>query len=203
MNYPWRPVVDRARQIQWRQLTKAIREDADDSTLEHAARGVQFVNVGRPASTPYQDDEGTWVVDELVKVNHLRNCVLCHQVSSDKNDPLRGQIPSPGERLPRIYYNSNRGDFVRADVVYLRQDFSVMLPVEDHGKWPQQQRFDFFVRTRLATGDDLQRAYEQRQYHATVLRRSIVAVLNRSIDVLESGANLLRQSVSQLPDSAV
>ena len=203
MNYPWAPVVERARQVRWKQLTKAARENSADSVRAPGAQDVRLVNIGQRAARPYQDEEGTWVMDELVKVNHLRNCVMCHQVSCDTNDPLRGQIPSPGERLPRIYYSSNKGNFVRADIVYLRQDFSVMLPVEDHGQWPQQQRFDFFVRTRPATGEDLQRAYDQRQYNARLLKRSIVALLQRGIDLLEFSADLVRQSAAKLPETAL
>ncbi len=47
-----------------------------------------------------------------------------------------------------------RGIFVHADVTYLTQDFSRMLPVADPGKGPAVQRFDFFVRERLATERD-------------------------------------------------
>lgn len=43
---------------------------------------------------------------------------------------------------------------VRVDVTYLRQDFSVMLPVEDAAPWPDFQRFDFLVRTRSMTATE-------------------------------------------------
>ena len=43
---------------------------------------------------------------------------------------------------------------VRFDVTYLRQDFSVMLPVADHQPWPEMQRFDFLVRTRAISEKD-------------------------------------------------
>jgi hypothetical protein len=37
---------------------------------------------------------------------------------------------------------------VRFDVTYLRQDFSMKLPVADADPWPALQRYDFLVRTR-------------------------------------------------------
>jgi hypothetical protein len=106
-------------------------------------------------SRPYVQAKGDWVVDELVKVNHLRNCMLCHPASTNTSDPLRGPIPQPGQELPRVYYSQTKGNFVRADVVYIRQDFSVMLPVENAQPWPAMQRYDFFVRTRPAMATEL------------------------------------------------
>ena len=44
---------------------------------------------------------------------------------------------------------------VRADTTYLRQDFWVMLPVADATPWPEKQRFDFLVRTRVVEGAEL------------------------------------------------
>src|SRR5262249_53663291 len=93
------------------------------------------------------------VVRELVRINHLRNCFLCHAPSHDKRDPMRGVVPIPGKRLPSRYeaFELDRrggGVFIRADVTYLRQDFSVMQPVKDHGLWPKEQRYDYLVRQR-------------------------------------------------------
>src|SRR5262249_21165291 len=44
---------------------------------------------------------------------------------------------------------------VRADATYLRQDFSLMQPVKDAAPWPDMQRFDFLVRERVVTGEDI------------------------------------------------
>jgi len=92
-------------------------------------------------------------VRELVRINHHRNCLLCHPTSADPKEPVRGRVPMPGERLPDPGYNgeSPHGIFVRADITYLRQDFSLLEKVEDHGIWPAQQRFDYLVRTRPLT----------------------------------------------------
>jgi sugar lactone lactonase YvrE len=91
----------------------------------------------------------------MVRINHLRNCVLCHAPSFWDGDKVRGFVPETGMPLPpafsREYYApKQQGQFVRADVTYLQQDFSVAMAVPDHGAWPRMQRFDFFVRQRPA-----------------------------------------------------
>jgi hypothetical protein len=79
---------------------------------------------------------------------------------------VAGPVPIPGVELPPlfspVYYGSEgsrggSGCFARADVTYLRQDFSVMQPAADHVefKWPQMQRFDFLVRTRVLKPQEL------------------------------------------------
>ncbi len=95
---------------------------------------------------------------ELVRVNHLRNCLLCHSPSTAKTDHVRAPVPPPGEEVPErssIYYMERSGyTLVRADVTYLRQDFSVLQPVKDHGVWPAWQRFDYLVRVRPLTAEE-------------------------------------------------
>ncbi len=44
---------------------------------------------------------------------------------------------------------------MRADITYLRQDFSLMERVTKPDKWPQWQRFDYLVRTRELTADEI------------------------------------------------
>jgi hypothetical protein len=93
-------------------------------------------------------------VRELVKVNHHRNCLLCHAPANATPGANRvtGTIPTPGEPLPpsQVYYsNPPRDMVVRADVTYLRQDFSMMVRVLDAEPWPMRQRFDFLVRSRV------------------------------------------------------
>jgi hypothetical protein len=108
-------------------------------------------------SAPFYEGEKR-VVRELVRINHLRNCMMCHAPSrSVEREPVRGQIPKPGVPLPPVdqYYGSGDGIFVRADVTYIKQDFAVMQPVGAAAPWPEMQRFDFVVRTRPATEEEL------------------------------------------------
>src|SRR4029078_13293146 len=96
----------------------------------------------------------TFVVREMVKVNHHRNCLLCHSPGNPNqpaNEVLTAATPIPGEQLtpPAQGYGSSRPDIlVRIDVTYLRQDFSVFQPLADAAPWPENQRFDFLVRER-------------------------------------------------------
>src|SRR5262249_12147115 len=99
-------------------------------------------------------------VREVVRVNHLRNCMLCHAAQTvtsgeEFRHQVPGLIPPPDEKVQPfsiVYYDPNgKGSFIRADVTYLVQDFSVNLRVENPGKWPAEQRYDFFVRVRPAT----------------------------------------------------
>jgi hypothetical protein len=112
-------------------------------------------------AAPCCENDGKWTIREVVRINHLRNCVVCHAPSSNEKDPLRGPIPSPGQKLPVVYYESIRGPAVRADVTYLRQDFSLLEPVADAGPWPILQRFDYVVRKRELTDDEVKERFSR------------------------------------------
>ena len=43
---------------------------------------------------------------------------------------------------------------MRADITYLRQDFSLLERVAKPDNWPEWQRFDCLVRTRELTADE-------------------------------------------------
>jgi hypothetical protein len=131
----------------------------------------------RDLGEPYPVSIGTSrraVVPELVRVNHLRNCLLCHAYSSSAADPVRGLVPNAEHRVPlpvagartdskgwsggRPSISVVTSTFVRPDITFLRQDFSVVQPVANHGKlWPAEQRFDYLVRLRPINSRDLSR----------------------------------------------
>jgi hypothetical protein len=150
LRYPWAPVADHAAEalvaLQDRQAVAALRAllDAPDPQAP-----IEKAGTGTPSS-----------VRELVRVNHFRNCLLCHAPSFDVKDPVVGLVPTPGKEISPQYSVRRRspGDLlVRADVTYLRQDFSVMQPVADASPWPDKQRYDFLVRLRPATTNELAR----------------------------------------------
>jgi hypothetical protein len=127
---------------------------------------VAFLDEPDPAA-PVKAGARGWAVRELVRTNHHRNCLLCHGPASSAEEMprgLTGPIPAPGLELPGgplTYYAAPSPDvLVRADVTYLRQDFTLMLPVENAKPWPEEQRFDFLVRTRALTGPEVA-AYEK------------------------------------------
>ncbi|HMF18080.1 MAG TPA: hypothetical protein VKE98_12785, partial [Gemmataceae bacterium] len=131
------------------------------------------------------------MVRELVRVNHHRNCLLCHAPveSSDRRGlfqvPL-GPIPTPGQQMPSsavVYYSFRSGDnIVRADVTYLRQDFSVLLPVAYAHPWPAEQRYDFFVRVRTLKTEEVRQVKNRIQPVVTDHKAILVLTLKALTD---------------------
>ena len=106
------------------------------------------------------DGKKVSVVREMVRINHHRNCMMCHAPGSPENAPenaITAEVPIPGQPLPlpsQGYRQSSPDLMIRVDVTYLRQDFSTLLPVADANPWPEMQRFDFFVRERKLTAEE-------------------------------------------------
>jgi hypothetical protein len=144
LRYPWPPVADHAAEV-----LAALR---DRDALEKL---VALLDQPDPRE-PFLNEKKERVVPELVAINHLRNCLLCHPASFAETDAARGVVPIPGAELSRKGYNSDRsGDiFARADVTYLQQDFSVFQPVNSAAPWPDEQRFDYLVRRRVVSPDE-------------------------------------------------
>ncbi|HMF17571.1 MAG TPA: hypothetical protein VKE98_10215 [Gemmataceae bacterium] len=164
MNYPWPAVAQRTGEA----IAKLKRNDL-------LPKVVDMLEAPDPRAPQTKEIQGKKVpvVRELVKVNHLRNCLLCHAPADtnavtalnteSKDSPklrlpatlsLTAPVPLPNQQLPSPSPSGGYGQFsipgtlVRIDVTYLRQDFSVKLPVVDAKPWPDMQRFDFLVRTR-------------------------------------------------------
>src|SRR5207244_980269 len=66
LRYPWSPVAEHAAEA-------LVRLRDYDVTAEL----VSLVDKPDPRR-PHPDDKGRTVVAELVAINHLRNCLLCH-----------------------------------------------------------------------------------------------------------------------------
>jgi hypothetical protein len=138
-------------------------------------RLVDLLDEPDPAAPFLQERNGKEVpvVRELVRVNHLRNCLLCHPpapastVAHRPRDSVRPAIPVPGAPLPaaQVYGHGSRDLFLRPEVTYLRQDFSVLQPVADPGRWPIWQRYDYLTRIRPLTAQE-QAAWEGRKHQA-------------------------------------
>jgi hypothetical protein len=129
--------------------------------LPQLAEVLDEPSPGDPVETVVNDQK-VHAVREVVKINHHRNCLLCHPPSqTGKEQEVPGVIPIPGSSFPtspKEAYgraHSFNEPMVRADTTYLRQDFSVMMPVENAHPWPEMQRFDFLVRTRPVEGKEL------------------------------------------------
>lgn len=166
--YPWQPAATHA--------AEALVTLDDRGSVKYLERLLDQPDPTEPVKQP----DGKWTVKELVRVNHMRNCYLCHAPSLSNYDTVRGFVPSPESELPNFYYDAPSGDFVRADITYLRQDFSVMHAVENHKPWPMMQRFDYLVRTRTLTEREAQERLRKRksQGKLTPHRRAILYTLH-------------------------
>ena len=146
---------------------------------------VELLN--RPDPRAPQRKGADIVKRELVAINHMKNCTLCHADSQNPEDSGRGLIPVWGNRLSERYYQAPRGAMVRADVTYLRQDFSVIQPVKDAAPWPENQRFDYVVReTKVSHAEGLaitdKLSQQPNQYHAAIVKALRLLTKENPID---------------------
>jgi hypothetical protein len=151
LRYPWPAVAKRA--------GEAVAKMGRSDLIPELVAVLSEEDPRMPASKSV-DGKKISVVREMVRVNHHRNCMMCHA----PRDPvttaagaLTAEVPIPGQPLPTPFqgYGSSSPDLmIRVDVTYLRQDFSAMLPVPVENPWPDMQRFDFMVRERKLTCDE-------------------------------------------------
>lgn len=154
LRYPWPRVADHAAVA-----LKALNRP------EAVAPLVGLLDLPSPSAPVLDPGTKKYAVRELVRLNHLRNCLLCHTPSADKEDGLvRGLVPTPGERLPALYYKSQDGNFVRADRTLLRQDFSTILTDDAAYPWPREQRYDFVTRLRTVPPGEVPELSASGQY---------------------------------------
>jgi hypothetical protein len=171
LRYPWAAVADHAAEA-----LVALKDGDSLSML------VELLDRPDP-SAPFVKGtiEQETVVREVVRVNHFKNCVLCHAPSADQNDLVRGLTPDPKKPLPPrfspAYYTANTGMFVRADITYLKQDFAAQQPVARPDVWPTNQRFDYLVRTRPATMRDIEIASRKAPMASYPQRESVLFAL--------------------------
>ncbi|MBX9582993.1 MAG: HEAT repeat domain-containing protein, partial [Gemmataceae bacterium] len=141
LSYPWPAVARRA-------ADAVARLDRKDLVPELVA-----VLDSTDPRLPKTTGRGTFV-RELVKLNHHRNCMMCHPSGQPGQVPdaaITAEVPVQGQSLPTPAQGYNRSSpdlMIRVDVTYLRTDFSATLTVPDAHPWPDAQRFDFVVRER-------------------------------------------------------
>jgi hypothetical protein len=154
LRYPWASVAQNAAEA----LIQQQRTDLIPQL-------VNILDEADPRAPVLQELAGkkVTVVRELVRINHMRNCLLCHPPATAAQEKVpdsnlvmaTGPVPAPGHELqidPETggYGSSQNPDIlIRADVTYLRQDFSLMQKVDNAAPWPEMQRFDFLVRSRV------------------------------------------------------
>ncbi len=152
LRYPWPAVATNAAVA----ITKLERTDLVPEL-------VKVLESADPRLPTEKESSGkkALAVKELVKINHHRNCLMCHAPNGSgtpNEEALTAQVAVPGQQLPSPSQGGYRGDIpellIRLDVTYLRQDFSMSMPVKDAHPWPSNQRFDFFVRERVLSAEE-------------------------------------------------
>jgi hypothetical protein len=152
MRYPWPTVAKHTSEA----LVKLERNDLVPRLIEMLDKPDPRLPVVKEVNK-----KKVPVVRELVRINHHRNCLLCHAPGNTGTvapETLSVAVPTPDQPLNPPsggYQQSGSPDLlVRIDVTYLRQDFSMMQAVTDAAPWPEMQRFDFLVRTRELTEEE-------------------------------------------------
>jgi hypothetical protein len=147
LRYPWPRAVEHA--------CEALIALGCTDAIPHLAAAYDLPEPDAPFAVELPGEAGGVFRREVVRVNHLKNCLLCHAPSLVQTDLIRGTVPDLNQPLPPptspSYYTSG-GTFISAEYTYLRQDFSVVQPVTSPGQWPARQRYDYMVAVRRHVG---------------------------------------------------
>ena len=168
LRYPWPSVSANAA----RAIAKLERKDLVPAL-------IGFLDERDPRAPARREIAGrkAIVVRELVRINHHHNCLLCHAPGNTGDivfdngiakEVVTAPVPIPDQELPSSSQGYGLGlpdMLVRADVTYLRQDFSLLQRVKNAKPWPDLQRYDFLVRTREITSReaDAYRVWREKQ----------------------------------------
>jgi HEAT repeat protein len=167
LRYPWPAAADHA-------------ADALVALDDQEAAPLLVALLAKPdPAAPYAVGKKGMSVHHLVGINHRANCLLCHPPAVSSDDPVVGV--DPFTTLPAGSGAGGGGGWgggggggggkpagrsrgpallVRADVQFLRQDFSVAFPVGLPGAAVEGVRFDYLVCTRPLTSAEV-RAWKQ------------------------------------------
>jgi hypothetical protein len=153
LSYPWPAVAENA--------AAAIAALKRKDLASHLRTALDAPDPRGPR-TEVVDGRKETVAYELVRVNHLRNCLLCHapaERGATPTEALVAEVPVPTMPVPDTrsgYGQSGSNLLVRIDVTYLRHDFSAVQMVNDWTAeaWGAKQRFDFLLRRRVLTPNE-------------------------------------------------
>ena len=167
--YPWHVVAQHSAEA-------LVRLDDKEAIPELVA----MLDLPHPA-VPIEVEPDKYVQPTLVAINHMRNCLLCHAPSLSLKDIATAAVPNWDSPIPTSPYESSDPDFVsvRADITYLKQDFSVVQPVVDHGPWPEQQRFDYVVQQTPMKRSKANRTKKKLDKAKNLNREAIVFALQK------------------------
>ena len=208
LRYPWAPAAAHAAEA-----LVALRD------REAVPQLVTLLKQPDPAGA--MPAGGYHVVREVVRVNHLNNCLLCHPPAVTGNEPVLGLDPvvrvpastgvqSAVQRLQGTPGSHSYGGggrrsggsrrtaaggspvlvplLIRGDVTYLRQDFSVQLPIlQPVGPPSPGVRFDYLVRVRTATPEEVSSLKARHDPNASYPQRDAVLFALRELTGQDAG----------------
>jgi HEAT repeat protein len=172
LRYPWPPAAGHA--------AEALAALDDRDSLPYL---VTLLKLPDP-SAPYRTSRGILVQREMVRLNHNASCLICHAPAFSTSDPVIGVVPGLVRQTGGGYGTPRRTSpfWVRADVVFFRQDFSDSLPIgpADTPGHPDQ-RWDFLVRTRPVKAKEAKRLEEEYAGKTTYEQREAVLFVLREL----------------------
>ncbi|MBY0228252.1 MAG: HEAT repeat domain-containing protein [Gemmataceae bacterium] len=141
MRHPWPPAAANA--------ARALGELRDRDSLP----ALRKMLVLPSPTAPWRGEGGRWMKAELVRVNHLSNCLLCHPpLARQERGTLPGALFVPGRTPPTG--KAEHGS-VDGAIVFVRQEFSALHHcVGATADWPDPQRFDYLTRIRPLTDEE-------------------------------------------------
>jgi len=94
LRYPWPAAANFA--------AEALVNLGDTGAVPHLVRLLDEPDPAGPCVVTNGSSVG-FQVREIVRVNHVRNCMLCHPPSLAGTDPVRAAVPDPNRPLTGTY----------------------------------------------------------------------------------------------------
>jgi hypothetical protein len=197
LSYPWPTVA-----------TNAANAIAKLRHVDLVPKLVDLLEQPDPSAPVWREVQGKKVpvIRELVRINHHRNCLLCHPPGT--NPEMRDGTPFASIPMPDLPLPSQSGGYfmmlspdilVQIDTTYLRQDFSRYQKVPDAAPWPTLQRFDFLVRTRVLNSNELGQYRKLQEERKRSPHQEATLAALRGLTGLDAGvsADSWRQRINQ------
>jgi HEAT repeat protein len=214
LRYPWAPAAQHA--------AETLVALNDKSSIPHL---VTLLDQPDPAGV--QTIKGKYIQQDLVRIRHVFNCLLCHAPSATGNDVclklapwVQRRVRMTGKQIQSLVAagklsldavqgygtsgqaalaaNLARGGrgvltvptpvMIRFDTTFLRQDFSVQLPVAGPGT---NMRFDFVVRTRVISAKKAEKLLAEAKGQGSYPQRDSVLFALRQLSGLDEGSSSL------------
>lgn len=181
IDYPWTPAALHS--------AEALVRLNDTSAVPMLVEKLQDLN----PNLMFEQTTKSYVKRELVAINHFKNCMLCH-ADGDRRSRGRAVVPEWDRPIPVRYYHSNSDSLLaRADITYMRQDFSVMRNIADENRvpksWPESQRFDYVVKRTTLADEAEYKSLAERPTNEKYQRRDAIIFALRKLTDLEPEDN--------------